>query len=581
MGFETPITIEKVIQGIQENKYVLPAIQREFVWDAEQIEKLFDSLMRGYPIGSFLFWKIEPDHLKDFQFYRFMDHFHERDYRHNEPIELVGSNSVTAVLDGQQRLTALNLGLKGWYANKMPYYRWNSDYAFPMKRLYLNLLNPPEENGNAYEFKMLQDREVKNIEGKKYWFRVSEIFKFKELQETMYYCIENGLTADRRTFPSSALMELYRIVKEKPLVNYFQEESQDLDKVLNIFIRVNSGGTVLSYSDMLLSIATAAWKKIDARKAIYDLVDDLNDIGEKFTFNKDFVLKSCLVLSDIPAIEFRVSNFTRENMEKIEKNWESIARALNETVKLISSWGYSWQTLVSAYAIIPLAYTIYKLGSPSNFISSNKYTEDRTLMRKWLQIALLKRTFSGTPDNVLRPVRKVIQENLNGFPFNAILEELKGTTRSMQFDAAELDGLMSYRYEQPYTFSVLTFLYPWLRYDQQFHVDHIFPRAMFTAKELRKHNIAQENWPLWLDHYNDLGNLQLLQGPVNIAKSDEPFDTWITKECTTPEKLAAYKGLHFIPECSLKFEDFPAFLEEREKILRTKLADVLDIHLWQ
>ena len=581
MGFETPITIEKVIQGMQENKYVLPAIQREFVWDAEQIEKLFDSLMRGYPIGSFLFWKIEPDHLKDFQFYRFMDHFHERDYRHNEPIELVGSNSVTAVLDGQQRLMALNLGLKGWYANKMPYYRWNSDYAFPMKRLYLNLLNPPEENGNAYEFKTLQDKEVKNVEGKKYWFRVSEIFKFKELQETMYYCIENGLTADKRTFPSSALMELYRIIKEKPLVNYFQEESQDLDKVLNIFIRVNSGGTVLSYSDMLLSIATAAWKKIDARKAIYDLVDDLNDIGEKFTLNKDFVLKSCLVLSDIPAIEFRVSNFTRENMEKIEQYWESIARALNETVKLISSWGYSWQTLVSAYAIIPLAYTIHKLGSPSNFISSNKYTEDRTLMRKWLQIALLKRTFSGTPDNVLRPVRKVIQENLNGFPFNAILEELKGTTRSMQFDAAELDGLMSYRYEQPYTFSVLTFLYPWLKYDQQFHVDHIFPRAMFTSKELRKHNIAQENWPLWLDHYNDMGNLQLLQGPVNIAKSDESFDTWITKECPTPEKLAAYKRLHFIPECSLKFEDFPAFLEEREKILRTKLADVLDIHLRQ
>lgn len=579
MGFETPITIEKVIQGIQENKYVLPAIQREFVWDTEQIEKLFDSLMRGYPIGSFLFWKIEPDHLKDFQFYRFMDRFHERDYRHNEPIELVGGNSVTAVLDGQQRLTALNIGLKGWYANKMPYYRWNSDYAFPEKRLYLNLLNPPDENGNAYEFKMLQDKEVTNIEGKKYWFRVSEIFKFKELQDAMYYCIENGLTADKRTFPSSALMELYRIIKEKPLINYFLEESQDLDKVLNIFIRVNSGGTVLSYSDMLLSIATAAWKKIDARKAIYELVEDLNDIGEKFTLSKDFVLKSCLVLCDIPAIEFRVSNFTRENMEKIENYWESISKALNETVKLISSWGYSWQTLVSAYAIIPLAYYIHKQGSPSNFISSNKYAEDRTLMRKWLQIALLKRTFSGTPDNVLRPVRKVIQENLNSFPFNAILEELKGTTRSMQFDAAELDGLMSYRYEQPYTFSVLNFLYPWLKYDQQFHVDHIFPRAMFTTKELRKHNIPQENWHLWLDHYNDLGNLQLLQGPVNIAKSDEPLDSWIYKEYPTPEKLAVYKELHFIPDCSLKFEDFPTFLEEREKIIRTRLANVLDVHL--
>jgi uncharacterized protein with ParB-like and HNH nuclease domain len=579
MGFETPITIEKVIQGIQENKYVLPAIQREFVWDGEQIEKLFDSLMRGYPIGSFLFWKIEPNHLKDFQFYRFMDHYHERDHRHNEPIDLVGGNSTTAVLDGQQRLTALNIGLKGWYASKLPYYRWNTDYAFPARRLYLNLLNPPDENGNAYEFKMLQEKEAKHIDDKKFWFQVNDVFKFKELQDAMYFCIEQGLTADKRTFPSGALMELFRIIKEKPMVNYFQEESQDLDKVLNIFIRVNSGGTVLSYSDMLLSIATAAWKKIDARKVIYDLVEELNDVGLKFTFNKDFVLKSCLVLSDIPAIEFRVSNFTRENMEKIEKNWDIITKALKETVKLIYSWGYSWQTLVSAYAIIPLAYYIHKLGTPSNFITSVKYDKDREMLRKWLQIALLKRTFSGTPDNVLRPIRKVIQENLEGFPYSGILEELKGTPKSMKFDDAELDGLMAYHYDQPYTFSVLSFLYPWLKYDQQFHVDHIFPRAMFTPKELKKRNIPQEKWPLWLDYFNDLANLQLLQGPVNIAKSDEDFETWIGKECPTQDGLAMYKQLHLITDVSLRFEDFPAFLEEREKIIRKKLAGVLDVHL--
>jgi hypothetical protein len=330
---------------------------------------------------------------------------------------------------------------------------------------------------------------------------------------------------------------------------------------------------------MLLSIATAAWKKIDARKVIYDLVEDLNDVGEKFTFNKDFVLKSCLVLSDIPAIEFRVSNFTRENMEKIEKNWEAITKALKETVKLISSWGYSWQTLVSAYAIIPLAYYIHKRGTPSNFITSTKYAEDRTILRKWLQIALLKRTFSGQPDNVLRPIRKVIQGNFNEFPYDAILDELKSTSKSMKFDMAELDGLMAYHYDQPYTFSVLTFLYPWLKYDQQFHVDHIFPRSMFTIKELKKRNIPQEEWPLWLEHYNDLANLQLLQGPVNISKSDEAFETWIGKECPTPGKMATYKELHYIPNVSLKFEDFPAFLEEREKVLRTKLADVLDVHI--
>ena len=73
MSFQTPITIAKAIENIQSNHYVLPAIQREFVWSDEQIERLFDSLMRGYPIGSFLFWKIKPEKLTDFQFYRFMD----------------------------------------------------------------------------------------------------------------------------------------------------------------------------------------------------------------------------------------------------------------------------------------------------------------------------------------------------------------------------------------------------------------------------------------------------------------------------------------------------------------------------
>lgn len=575
MGFEKPITIEKVIRGIQENVYVLPSIQREFIWDNEQIENLFDSLMRGYPIGSFLFWSIEPNHLKDFQFYRFMDHYHERDYRHNEPIELIGNNTVIAVLDGQQRLTALNIGLKGWYASKIPYYRWNSEKAFPHKRLYLNLLTPPEENGNAFEFRMLQEKDAINIEGKKYWFLVEDIFQFNEIEDALYYCIEKGLTEGKRTFPSTALMELYRVIKEKPIINFFLEESQDLDKVLNIFIRVNSGGTILSYSDMLLSIATAAWKKLDARKVIYDLVESLNDIGEKFAFDKDFVLKSSLVISDIPTIEFRVSSFTRENMEKIEQNWDSIATSLFITVELISSWGFSWQTLVSTYAIIPLAYYINNLGNPSNIVISPKFAENRKFMLKWLQTAILKRTFSGQPDSVLRVIRRILQTPTDGFPYTAILNELKTTPKSMLFTNEEIDGLLSYRYNQPYTFSVLTVLYPWLKYDQQFHVDHIFPRALFTEKELIKHSIPREKWSLWLDHFNDLGNLQLLQGPENIEKSAQPFDTWLSKECRTQEELSNYKKLHYIPEGSAKFEDFPEFLEKRENLLRVKLIEIL------
>ena len=252
---------------------------------------------------------------------------------------------------------------------------------------------------------------------------------------------------------------------------------------------------------------------------------------------------------------------------------------IKETVKLISSWGYSWQTLVSAYAIIPLAYYVLKQNSPANFITSTKYAEERQILHKWLQIALLKRIFGGTPDSVLRPIRKAIQENPGNYPYKGIQEALQGSTKSMKFDLPELEALLDYRYDQPYTFSALTFLYPWLKYDQQFHVDHIFPKSKFNSKELTKHNIPPDQWTSWMDHYNDIANLQLLQGPVNIAKSDQYFDSWLANECKTEEQLTQYKHNHFIPNCSLKFEDFPTFLEKREKLIKTQLAKELDVKL--
>jgi uncharacterized protein with ParB-like and HNH nuclease domain len=49
-----------LVEKIHRREWVLPAIQREFVWSDGQICKLFDSMMRGYPFGTFLFWEIEP-----------------------------------------------------------------------------------------------------------------------------------------------------------------------------------------------------------------------------------------------------------------------------------------------------------------------------------------------------------------------------------------------------------------------------------------------------------------------------------------------------------------------------------------
>lgn len=578
MSFQMPITVATVIENIQSNQYILPAIQREFVWDDEKIVRLFDSLMRGYPIGSFLFWKIKPDKLTDFQFYRFMDKYHERDYFRNESIKLTTQTERTAILDGQQRLTALNIGLNGYYADKLPYYRWNSDHAFPKRKLYLNLLSKPDlKNDMAYEFTMLRDEDATKRDDKHFWFLVGDIQRFKNMNEVFKYCNKNGLVGSELEHPSETLVRLWEVILNDKVINYFLEEENNLDKVLNIFIRVNSGGTQLSYSDILLSIATADWQTYDAREELYGLVDELNSLGETFSIDKDFILKTCLVLSDIPTVAFKIINFNKENMKKIEDNWNDIKDALDRTVRLLSTWGYSRDTLVSNNAIIPLAYYIMKKGNPKEILTSSSFEVDREKMQRWLMRALLKQTFSGQPDNVLTKIRRVLLENNNSFPEAEIYASLSGTTKSMGFDEAQIDGLLDSHYGEGNTFTILALLYPWLKYDQHFHVDHIFPRSMFKSKILRKKGIPEENWDLWLNYKDDLGNLQLLQGKVNQNKSDKDFEAWLQDQQPEPFGLEAYKKQHMIPEVDLSFLKFPKFLEARTNILKQKLKDLLGV----
>ena len=155
MSYQTALTIVDVIDEIHKKKYLLPSIQREFVWDTYQIEKLFDSLMRDYPINAFLFWQVEKEKVKEFQFYEFLRNYHEKNQRHNPKANISGEQEIIAVLDGQQRLTSLYIGLKGTFAEKLPRKRWHNPEAFPTKRLYLNLLKPSDVPELQYDFVFL------------------------------------------------------------------------------------------------------------------------------------------------------------------------------------------------------------------------------------------------------------------------------------------------------------------------------------------------------------------------------------------------------------------------------------------
>lgn len=595
MPFETAITIKEVIRNIDTKKYLLPAIQRGFVWDTDQIEKLFDSLMRDYPIGSFLFWQVERRRSKEYQFYEFIRDYHERDKRHSPKANISGNNDVTAILDGQQRLTALYIGLKGTYANKLPRKQWDKPESFPERKLYLNLLERSSDDIELeYNFQFLTDAEAKSKDTNTFWFRVGDILDFQEKYEVNNYLLENNLLGsdkEKSQFANRALFKLHSVIHEGLTINYYLEKDEKLDKVLNIFIRVNNGGTQLNYSDLLLSVATAQWQHKDAREEITKFVDEINSIGDGFNFDKDFVLKTCLVLSDFTDIAFKVDNFKKENMLTIEKNWDNISEAIRLAVNLVSSYGYNRDTLTSNNALIPIAYYLLKRDLPHNFVQSSKnYKDDRKKAHKWLILSLLKRVFSGHPDNVLRPVREIISEHNSSFPLDKIIEKFRGGEKSLVFSDDEIENLFRYRYGQSYTFSALALLYPSLDFRNKFHLDHIYPKSLFTKKKLTQRNrgISLMLWAkssdiqgnkvkFYLDNFDYLANLQLLDGIPNQEKSDTDFKKWLWRTCPDEQERKDYMKKHYIPDVDLNFSNFENFITERKKLMAKKFETILKL----
>jgi len=583
MAYETPLTVAEVIQDIAKNKYVLPSIQREYKWDTERIEKLFDSLMQGYPIGTFLFWFIEKDGLGEYDFYEFLKKYHEKNTIHNVKVNLSGSDGIIAVLDGQQRLTSLYIGLKGTYAYRLKYKKVNGSDSYPERKLFLNLISQSIEEDCQYQFSFLTPDEVIN-DLHHYWFEVGEILNMNDMGDISEYIMENisyseieNYTKEQSKFANNTLAQLYRVIHDIGTISYYKEKSRELDKVLNIFIRVNSGGMVLSYSDLLLSIASAQWENHDAREEITAFVDDINSIGTGFSANKDFVLKTALVLSDFSDIAFKVDNFNKSNMMLIESNWEKIKLSIFRTLKLISTFGFSKDTLSSYNAVIPIAYYFMHKDIPDNFIDSDKSKNNRQKIKKWLIQSLLKRAFSGQPDNVLRPIREIIKSSQDDeFPYNAIVERFKGTNKSIIFNEDDIDEyLMKIRYGKTETLSTLMLLYPHLDYKNIFHIDHIFPKSKFNKSYLKQVGISENLIDEYIYLVNDIGNLQLLAATPNEEKSNTDFNIWFYEHNTTESEKIQYRKTNYIPDMEYSYDKFIDFIESRRGIIKKELRSIL------
>lgn len=573
--YEDPITIAEAIGNIDSRKYLLPGIQRHFIWDTERIERLFDSIMRDYPINTLMLWHItDPDIKENYRFYDFICDFEENrsggtvNQIHNK----TGQDDFDAVIDGQQRLTSLYIGLLGSYTVHKKNKSWNKRANFTKRRLYLNLMKEAESNEDdlVYDFRFRDpsDDDETIVDGD-YWFPVGRILSMSRLGESGDiddYAIEHDLKKSAKKM----LNRLYRVIRTECSIVCYRQNDQDPDKVLDIFTRTNSGGVPLNKSDLIMAIATSNWP--DIREKTETLVRNVwEDTG--FAISNDFILKSFLVIYSPVDIRFKVGNFDRIQVERLKESWDELAEVISDTFLFLRNQNFSDDLFRAKSAAIPLMYYFQKTGLYRSCVKSTFPAEVTADIIRWLTISFLKGIFGGQTDALLKRLHDIIERygTVRHFPFREIVEEFKGTNKSYAVDDDLLDQILDYRYGKQETKYVLRLLQgvvdPGLSYEQ----DHLHPKSVFLDEgKLRETFVNDEDLRFAKDpaNWDSIANLQLLEKISNINKSDMSLAEWASK----PNVSSNF----YVPKgTSLELKDFRNFIETRRSTIRRMIRDAV------
>ena len=564
--------IRAVIEEINSRKIYLPAIQRKYVWDDDQITRLMDSIMLGYPIGTFLFWKVRKSIInkKEYSMYEFIKDFHERDVYKNpsapQPFP-IGSDEETiwAVLDGQQRLTSLYIALQGSMSRKLPNKRWKNDEAFPIKELYLDLHSQrTDEEDISYEFKFLTQEEAKKQKDDKLWYLVKDILKYSQDELVTDLIIPNGWASDKVAMKNISLLHT-RLVGDE-IINYFEVQTDSIDSVLDIFVRVNSGGTVLSKSDLLFSTIVSHWDK--ARDEIDKLLAEINKIGEGYKFSNDFIMRTCLYVLDM-SVTLKVETFKKESVLKIKNNWENIRKTIKDTVDLLNEFGFNSENIISYVAVSPMVYYRFKGG--------NFDAESKSELRKYIVISQVRQVFGAATNSALTSIREALKAApTDSFKMGNLLKVRFTGERTLRYTSEEIDAMFDTYEIGAYTFMLLSLLYPNLKYSQKgFHQDHMHPYAGFEESKIA--NLKLPDGSIiddvrkdeWRRRRNTLANLQLLEGRENERKNATPLVDWI--EVTANSENAKYMP----SDSSFELSHFEDFMDKRQKLMSDALKAIL------
>lgn len=550
-------TIKKIVTFLnnsdEDGGFWLPNIQRNFVWSKEQICRLFDSILREYPISTLLVWKTTSAIRRR----KFIDNWTES-LRLGPFFVPEDSRKKNLVLDGQQRLQALFIGLCGSYEGR---------------ELCLDVLSGeisvPDDV--KYRFSFL-DASHTLFPWVKFKDLVMTSRRQREVLEGLTSTAKHPLTDLELIKLDDLLRCIDRTFKMDDAITYQELDSLDNptlyteDDVVEVFIRANSGGTKLGKSDLLFSLLAANWPV--ANESMEDLLESLNKHG--FDFDRDFILKTFLVLLGHGA-RYEVTKFRKPGVrEDIEEKWDEIAGAIRDVLDFVRSKTFirCSKALPSNLALIPLVYVRYR--HPDAWRGAKDV--DTCLLR-----VLLSGAFSGQPDNLIDALVKKLAD-LNAFSVDEVFGVIRTQNRSL--DLTE-ERLWQFGYGSDSIHLLFNLWYRDFNYTPAYdnnlpQVDHIFPQSRLRAVKVTNPETGRDVMKYSTPEINHLANCMLLTMEENGpgGKSDTPPDEWFSHPSrNTPE----YLGKHLIPrDPSLwKMERFEDFVAERKNLIRGRFQSLL------
>lgn len=581
----------EIIRKIEAHQVCLPSIQRKFEWKPDRIEMLFDSILNDYPIGTFLIWEIQQKNVSKFRFYEINNEYDlDLGKWQKQRTTATALPELWALLDGQQRLTSISIGLQGSYTH--------THHKKKIKRkLYFSLFDlKDDENYRSFRFfeegKQLKDEN--NI-----WIPASlfvnelEAFHTALPMQIEDYSLVEGLISECIDHKSAAIKSVWdgwtsrneylrigtrihqfanKIAKPDAFSYYLISNNIDLDICNEIFVRINSGGIKLSKADLLFSTVVSEWET--GRERVDELIKEVKKLG--FEIDSDFVMRTCLYLTYSPIL-FKVDTFNEETIRKLISSFNSTAEKTGIYDVVIRTFeflkmklGLTDKMLKSINVVIPVIHHLYNGGKLGD--------ESVEEVQKFIYISLLQKTFGSHGDTLLGDLRKGVSDDQDrfqlsnaAFSYSRIISKIGEEAKQYLYNvnATWAEKMLTLKKGND-AWLLLSLIYGGLRYEyQSYDQDHLHPQSKFKKKYYHGDLKA-------IAHKIDaIPNLGFSTPDENRwGKKDHSLEKFVDEILLEKDSdwQKKYRSFHKIDEnLSLDFADFENFYETRRK----KLLDIL------